>query len=523
MKMMKHGIMPALVFCVLGVSAQHPNWQNKDLKTDTVFGISTEKAYNELLKDKKATTVVVAVIDGGVDTAHEDLAPIIWKNPKETYDGKDDDHNGYVNDVHGWDFIGGAHGDVNQDNLEITRLIRKQKPYYDSLKAAGIPANMQPGYDSFVKMQADYDARVKKADGFYHMLSNLKSGLDSMLQKIGKDSPTVADLQNYQPQNDHEKQVKQFMLGRLAANGDLKTQLARLNSAVENAATPAKYNLNMDFDPRPIVGDDYDNINQRIYGNPDVTGPDASHATHVSGIIGGVRNNGIGINGVADNVRIMSVRVVPDGDERDKDVANGIRYAADNGARVINMSFGKSYSPGKSAVDEAVKYALSKDVLIVHAAGNEASNTDSVHNFPNRNYLDGEQAGAWIEVGASGEKDDSTLVARFSNYGAKSVDVFAPGVQIYSSIPGSKYAYFNGTSMASPVVAGLAALIREYYPKLTAVQVKDIIMRSVVKVNHNVIVKDNEGQKISVPFSVICVSGGVVNTYNALELAKHYK
>jgi len=271
------------------------------------------------------------------------------------------------------------------------------------------------------------------------------------------------------------------------------------------------------------VGDNYNNAEEHNYGNADVTGPNADHGTHVSGIIGAVRDNTIGIKGVADHVRIMAIRVVPDGDERDKDVANGIRYAADNGAKVINMSFGKGYSWNKQAVDDAVKYALSKDVLLVHAAGNDGKDLEKETNYPTRVYADGSGlADAWIEVGASGPDDDSTLVAPFSNYGKAKVDVFAPGVSIYSTTPGSHYANHDGTSMASPVVAGLAALIREYYPKLKAIQVKDIIMRSVVKPTHTVTVMV-DGAPRQVMLSDLCVSGGVINTYQALQLAETYK
>ena len=277
------------------------------------------------------------------------------------------------------------------------------------------------------------------------------------------------------------------------------------------------------YNPRPdIVGDDSANVNERFYGNADVMGPDALHGTHVSGIIGAVRDNGIGIRGVADHITIMSVRTVPDGDERDKDVANAIRFAADHGARVINMSFGKKYSPDKKAVDDAVRYAMKKDVLIVQAAGNAGQNIDRESNFPNRVFLDSTVATGYLVVGATTWTNDSNLVASFYNYGKKSVDVFAPGVDIYSCIPGSKYTTESGTSMAAPVVAGLAALIREYYPKLTAEQVKQIIIQSVVKPAQNINVKD-ENEVLHVPMSEICVSGGVVNVYQAFMLAEHIK
>jgi cell wall-associated protease len=504
-------------------NAQHPNWQNKDLKSDSVFGISTEKAYKELIRNRKPSTVLVAVIDGGVDTAQEDLKSVIWTNPKELYNHLDDDHNGYADDLHGWNFIGGPGGDVQYDNLELTRIVRQQKPFYDSLRQAGIPAGLRAGYDSFRTMQSELNDKWFDAESNYRNIGAFKEVLDGIVKKMGKENPTVKDFQDYKTEDENEKRVRLAVIGDLSQMADFTTFYNSLNSDYDHFKTKAEYQLNVRYDPRSIVNDNYNDMNDRYYGNADVTGPSARHGTHVSGIIGARRNNGIGMDGIADQVLIMALRVVPDGDERDKDVANGIRYAVDNGARVINMSFGKGYSPGKKAVDDAVQYAMRKDVLIVHGAGNDAKNLDSASDFPSRRYADGQgEAAAWIEVGASGEKNDSTLVATFSNYGRHSVDVFAPGVKIYSTLPGNQYAYFDGTSMASPVVAGLAALIRSYYPNLTAVQVKDIILRSVTRVGHKVLVKDIDGDIVQIPFSETCVSGGVVNAYQAMKLAETY-
>jgi subtilisin family serine protease len=265
------------------------------------------------------------------------------------------------------------------------------------------------------------------------------------------------------------------------------------------------------------VGDNYSNVNEKFYGNDSVLGANGDHGTHVAGIIAGIRNNGLGINGVANNVKIMIVRTVPDGDERDKDVANAIRYAVDNGATVINMSFGKAYSPYKNAVDEAVKYAQSKNVLLVHAAGNDSKNTDEENNFPTPKMLNGQTASNWIEVGASTPTDDEYLVAPFSNYGKRNVDLFAPGYQIYSTVPDSKYREMSGTSMASPVVAGVAALIRSYFPNLTAEQVKQVLMESVVPVKHKVILPGSTSKKVK--FKTLCKSKGIINVYNAVEEA----
>jgi subtilisin family serine protease len=510
------------------VQAQKTNWQNMDLQKDTVFGISVEKAYETLLQHKKSHTVVVGVIDSGVDTAHEDLKAVIWNNPKEKPgNGIDDDHDGYIDDVHGWDYIGGPKGDVDHDNLEVVRLIRDQRAFYDSLEKAGtIPDKYKAGDDTYQKMKAEYEKAVAGAQQTVDGISRFKTILDSMAAKIGKDSPTLADWSAYTPANGPEQRVKMILVRNLQGGMSYSSLVGDgIVGPLKHFQDELKYHFNIDYDPRSIVGDDYNNSSQRDYGNADVTGPDALHGTHVSGIIGAVRHNGIGIDGIADNVRIMILRVVPDGDERDKDVANGIRYAADHGARVINMSFGKGWPKDKAAVDAAVKYAISKDVLLIHAAGNDGKDLDDPENpnYPNPYYADSSgTADAWLTVGASGYTDDSTLVASFSNYGKKSVDVFAPGVQIYSSIPGSKYTLESGTSMACPVVVGLAALIREYYPKLKATEVKQIIMQSVVKPNHTVVIGHGEKHRI-VSLGDISVSGGIVNAYQALQLAANFR
>jgi len=489
---------------VVSVRAQKPNWQNLDLQQDTVFGISTEKAYTTLLKDKKPHPVIVAIIDGGVDTAHEDLRQVLWSNPKEIPgNGIDDEHDGYIDDVHGWDFIGGPKEDVNHDNLEVVRLVREQTPFYDSLKNAGtIPDKYQSGYNTFLKMKEEYETGRSRIAQTVEGISRFKGILDSIAKKIGKDSPTISDWQAYTPSTGPEQRVQMIVTRQLQTGMSYSSLVTDgIDAPLKHYQDELAYHYNITYDPRSIVGDNYNDASQKYYGNADVTGPDALHGTHVAGIVAAVRHNGVGIDGIADDVQIMVLRVVPDGDERDKDVANGIRYA----------------------VDEAVKYAMSKDVLLIHAAGNDGKDLDDSTNgnFPNPYYADGSgSADAWITVGASGPDDDSTLVASFSNYGKKNVDVFAPGVQIYSSIPGSKYTYESGTSMASPVVTGLAALIREYYPKLKAAQVKQIIIQSVVKPSHIVMV--DQGKR-KVNMSDISVSGGVVNVYQALQAAATFK
>ncbi|HVU94695.1 MAG TPA: S8 family serine peptidase [Puia sp.] len=489
-----------------------PNWQNMDLSADSVFGISTEKAYKELLADKNSKPVIVAVIDGGVDTLHEDLKRVLWTNPRPK---KGDDG------TYGWNYIGGPKGDVHYDNLELTRQVRQQRALYEGKDSGQWKGKELAGWRSYQEEKRLLEEKSASARRSLQGVSSFADTLDEMVRKIGKDSPTVKDFEDFQPSGPRQARVKKVMIDVLSGGesyGDFRKK--ELTGALDHFKSEVDYQLNLSYDPRPEwVGDDYFNSRQRDYGNGDVMGPDATHGTHVSGIIAADRTNHLGILGVADNVRILAVRTVPDGDERDKDVANAIRYAADHGARVINMSFGKGYSQDKAAVDEAVRYAMKKDVLLVQAAGNDNADIDTAANFPNRRFTDGEDAPAWIVVGASGPKDDSTLKAPFSNYGRTAVDVFAPGEQIYSTIPGSQYAYFDGTSMASPVVAGMAALIREYYPKLTAKEVKDIILASVIKVDHPVLLQVGKEEK-RVPFTALCRTGGVVNVYKALQLAE---
>lgn len=516
------GILPTLGFSQ-DKTPPPANWYNLDFQKDGYMGISTEKA-QELLKGRKASPVVVAVLDGGVDIQHEDLKDVLWTNPKEIPgNGKDDDGNGYIDDVHGWNFIGGKDGkNVDQDNLEVTRLIRIYEPKYISvLPTTPLSEKERREFVAYQKMITDYTSKMEEASFGKLNYGKLKEEVDAVVKKIGKEPKDInkADLDAFQPEGDRQKMAIRIAKKELDT-GTFEKFYTDISDAVKYFTDQADFHLNKEFDPRAIVGDDYENANERNYGNPDVKGPDAEHGTHVAGIIGAKRNNNLGVNGVADNVQIMAVRLVPNGDERDKDVANGIRYAVDNGARVINMSFGKGYAYNKKAVDEAVKYAESKDVLLVHAAGNDSQDNDIEKNFPTKYFTDSVdavvgEAKNWITVGATGLKQDADLLADFSNYGYRSVDVFAPGVKINSTIPESKYKENQGTSMAAPVVAGLAAMIRAYYPSLTAEQVKEVIMKSVTKVDQKVKVK-KDGATKRVYLDEISVSGGIVNAYNAI-------
>jgi subtilisin family serine protease len=498
------------------------NWLHADFETDKIMGMSVDKAYT-LLKGKTSKTVVVAVLDSGIDINHEDLKDIIWKNPKEIPNNNiDDDKNGYVDDVYGWNFIGGKDGKhVVQDTKESAREYKRLSVKYDNktdedLKKLSKPEKAE--YERYKKVKNKFVTERAQMEQTLKIYEILKRGIEQIVKDFEGKELTTSTLEKYETGTDPLKMMaKQTLMQSMAEGEKADAVLKEITKGYEYIDKMIKYKLNPDFDPRSVVGDNYADQLEKNYGNNDVIGPDASHGTHVAGIIAAIRNNNLGINGVCDNVRIMVVRVVPDGDERDKDVANAIRYAVDNGASIINMSFGKDVSFNKKVVDDAVKYAISKDVLLIHAAGNSSLDLDKEDNFPNKRYELGKKAEAWLEVGASSWEGGKEKVGSFSNYGQKNVDVFAPGVAIYSTIPGSKYERFDGTSMASPSTAGVAALLRAYFPELTAVQVKEIIMKSVTPIKETTIKPGTKNEEI--PFSKLCISGGVVNAYKAVELA----
>lgn len=504
------------------------NWYNKDFTQDHILGVSTERAYKELLKNRKWVPVIVAVIDGGVDTSHEDLKSIIWKNPKElSGNGKDDDHNGYADDVHGWNFIGGQGGkDVGHDSYEVTRLLEVMEPQYLGKSRSSLSPSDQKNYDLYLKVKQEYlKQRNESQDEINHLnpILVLVENSNALVKKTFNVSTIDSTVLNTVKSDDPSVKQGLFVSGQLLKMGYVNTDtaLSILKQAIKHSQDKLDYGLDTAFNPRTIVGDEYTNWKQRIYGNPDVMGPDALHGTHVSGIIGAVRNNNKGINGIANHVIILPIRAVPDGDERDKDIANAIRYAVDNGAKIVNMSFGKGYSPYKIAVDDAVKYAESKGVLLIHAAGNESQDKDTVINYPNRNYSEGGIARNWIEVGSSSQDTGKNMVAEFSNFGKKTVDVFAPGVDIYSTVPnGNQYRLESGTSMASPVVTGIAAVLKSYFPYLSPSQIREIIMKSAV-VYHNRIIRPGSKSEM-VLFDSLSISGGIANLYYAVKLALTY-
>ena len=489
--------------------AQKNNWGNLDLIKDSIPGMSVEKAYN-FLKGKKSVTVVVGVVDSGTDLGHEDLKDVAWVNTKEVAgNGIDDDKNGYVDDINGWNFL----GDAYKENLEAARILHNP-----SLASPEIVAEIKAKQEEKVANSGKVKMRYEQ------MLNGVNAADEGLTAHLGTKDYSAKDVAAIVTEDASllknvalAQQMYGFGLSSLKqAQTEIKKEIAKLDALSDNKYTNYRKGDNPeDMNDSPGYGN----------GNPGVSIKSEAHGTHVSGIIGASRNNGKGMNGVADNVKIMTVRSVPDGDEYDKDVALGIRYAVDNGAKVINTSFGKAYSPHKEWVYEAIQYAAKHDVLIVNAAGNDGNNIDVVKTYPNDSKdLLTEVSDNVLTIGAMSANYNENLPASFSNYGKINVDIFAPGVKIYSTTPENEYKHFSGTSMAAPSTAGVAALIRSYYPKLSASQVKHIIMNSGTKIDLKVAKPGSASRENPkgdlVSFADLSVSGRVVNAYNALKMAE---
>lgn len=474
-------------------------WSHLDLVKDTLPGMSVDKAYKELLKGKKGQKVIVGIVDSGIDINHEDLKAVIWTNPKEIAgNGIDDDKNGYIDDIHGWNFLGNA----VHEQLEMTRIVKKG-----------------PGTPEYDKAKAELEEELKGIQPQKQQLDFIVNAEKALVGYFKKNDFTLEEVKAIPATETSLSQAKAVFTQVLSnsTKADFDKQIEEFKDYIYGQVN---YNLNVDFDGRKIVGDNPDDLQDTKYGNNNVVGPEpkeAKHGTHVAGIVAQVRGNNKGGDGVTNNAQIMAIRAVPNGDEYDKDIALGIRYAVDNGAKVINGSFGKYYSQHKEWVMDAIKYAESKDVLVVIAAGNESYDLDVKNKYPNDTY-DGspEYAKNVLIIGALSPTYGTKMVASFSNYGKNNVDIYAPGDKIYATTPLNTYEYLQGTSMASPNVAGVATLIRSYYPSLTAVQVKQIIMESGTPLKNTVTIGED---KHKANFADASKSGRIVNAYNALVLA----
>lgn len=487
--------------------AEKKNWGHLDLATDTIPGMSVDKAYAEIIKNKKGKKIIVAVLDSGIDLDHEDLDGVLWTNSDEKPgNNKDDDNNGYVDDIHGYNFLGESYN----EQLEYVRMLRLNIGDQATLAKAK------------AKLDEEYTSAQQNKERYEQILQAVKNADTEVKAFLGKETYTKEDVMGMEASTEAMQRNKSILLQMYSFKDSIPEVIEELGDGITYFSEQLNYNLNKDFNGREVVGDDPYDYNDTDYGNgnPNNRVDDESHGTHVAGIIAAERNNGLGANGVANNVEIMSIRAVPNGDEYDKDIARGIRYAVDNGAKIINGSFGKSFSPNAQWVYDAIKYAADNDVLFVHAAGNDGANLDDPANpnYPNDQINNGaEFADNVITVGALDNKYGSELVASYSNYGKINVDVFAPGTDVYSTYPNNEYEYSPGTSMAAPAVSGVAALVWSQYPDLSAKQVKKIILNSGLPVKTKVVLGGDNTKSASL--AEISTSGKMVNAYNALIMA----
>ena len=474
------------------------NWHNLDIEKDSVPGTSVERAYNELLNELKGKKVIVAVIDTGLDIDHRSLSENIWVNKDEKLNGKDDDNNGYIDDIHGWNYLGSSYNETR----DMTRILRDNK--INNRKYNLVEEEIQ-------KEIKNSNEQLNILNYYIQILDESKELLSDYLDNDNFSIQDVNNIETVDPKLNRAKNIyKDFDF-----YGYTKEYL---NEGIDQYNDFINYHFNVEFNGRTTNDDIYD-ISDRNYGDNNINNSkeSESHSTHVSGIISGNRKIEDGNKGINNLAEIMVLRAVPNGDEYDKDVALAIRYAVDNGAKIINGSFGKYFSSNPEWVIDAIRYASDNDVLFIAGAGNESKDLDSLSNdnYPNDQYFNkAEFSDTFIKVGASSINLDENFTAYFSNYGKINVDIFAPGVDIYSSMPNNKYKFQDGTSMASPVVAGIASLIMSYFPRLSAKKVKEIILESGIDIDLEI---GNLGDKKN--FNEYSKSGKLINAYNALILA----
>lgn len=507
-------------------------WYHKDFSATNVYGVNTQNAYKYLeSKGLKPKTVVVGVLDSGVEVDHPGLINNMWKNPNEVpSNGIDDDGNGYIDDVHGWNFMGSKKGDIDVDNMEVTRVVKQYKPLFegpDSTENKANQAKMPEEFEMYMKSKEIFNKKLMEAQQGNQLYTKIQSLIPNMVKMLNGKPLVKENLAGIKPSNQDDMMALQVLLnlsadptlgGKPAAEveANLKEQM---KEALDYYGPQATKQYNLDFDPRAeLVGDNYENYAEKNYGNNNYEGPDAEHGTHVAGIIAGYPQGNEVQYGVAHKVaKIMTVRTVPNGDERDKDVANSIRYAVDNGAKILNMSFGKPVSPGKQHVWDAFEYAESKGVLLVKAAGNENEDISEHTYYPTnfKNPADEKPAFTNMIVVGANTKDPDFLRASFSNFNGKMVDIFAPGDEIYAPVPDGKYKYNQGTSMASPMVAGAAAVLLAYMPNLTPAQIIESLVNTANKSTINAMLPTNANNR----FDLISRAGGVMDLRKAAEYA----
>lgn len=512
-------------FCQINIDTDisNINWHHKDIALDSIPGISTDRAYNELLQNRKATKIIVAILDDGVDIEHEDLKENIWTNTDEIPDnGIDDDKNGYIDDIHGWNFLGNQNGEnLVYDTWELTRIYKSLNDQFADIDTIETPENERKRYAEYLKIKEEFETTKANIKKMYDQWKNSKKAFDNYFEIVSKYTDekkvTIELLESLEITEDTIAQKACNTLINWYKAGYSK-QMVDLN--YNSLRIKYEYKLNPDYDSRSIIGDDLNDLEEKYYGNSNVFVPGQFHGTSVAGIVGAIRSNNIGIDGITNSVDIMVVRAIPAGDERDKDVANAIYYAVDNGAQIINMSFNKPHSPNQVHVEKAIRYAEENGVLLITGSGNDGINIDKNHRYPNKYYSNDSECTTWITVGATSRNNDSTLIASFSNYGKESVDIMAPGVEITSLFPKNETILTEGASISAPMVSGVAALVWSYFPELKTHEIKTILLESVEYYGgHEVLLPGQSRGKIL--FKELSKTGGIVNAYRALILAKN--
>ena len=499
------------------------DWHYLDYEKDGYRGISLDKAY-ELLKGKKSQTVIVAVIDSGIDTLQPDLKSVLWRNPAEIPFNKiDDDGDGLTDDVYGWNYLGAPDGEnLSVSISEIDRTYHRFKKQFEGKKIDEIPPALKWQYREWKRSLEKIDtayirakAQIDVVRQNWEFISQSNELLKSLLNKSIFNEKDLASIKTTKDTKEIVQVWKRIFAGHDFTNDQFVKDYGNLKKELEEdlvrKTTPPR-----DYRGELLKDDSYD-ISRTKYGNNNLSAHSGYHGTSVSSIIGAVRDNQTGIDGIADNVQIMMIRGILGKDEFDKDVALSIRYAVDHGAKVINMSFGKYLSPDKKWVDDAIKYALAKDVVLVHACGNEAVDVDKDDNYPSAITIENEFLPNLINVGASGDASLDNLIAPFSNYGKKMVDIFAPGMDIRCAIAGNGDQVASGTSLSSPIVTGIAALLRSYFPRLTATEVVTIIKKSGIAVKEKVNKPGTTGEHVYL--EDLCNTGSIANAANAIKMA----
>lgn len=558
-------------FSVAGLKAQDNktdqssrDWYNCSFDREGVYGAEVNKAYEFLAGKKLKKTPVIAFICNGMDIEHEELSHAVWTNPKEKDNGKDNDRNGLAGDLHGWNFIGGANGDVivrgpNYGDLEYYRLRDKYITLYRrdgqfqrmeigpgitdvKLVPADAPENIDE-YDYFLKISAnDRSPLMNRHKGYQFSLvyeDYLNKFNDNILKMYpGKELVTFNDFKvmvndpAYVDLDDEWARIAAFYMGVSLQMAPNKDNWHGMYAAYDrNEFVKSSYDSyqqllkRVDFDVRNrIVGDDPYDLNDRVYGNNSLLTANCAVNVLKAGVIFSKRNNGIGGDGIADFAKLMTLVAYPEqSSPYTKDLVLGIRYAVDHGADVIVMSYQQPgiYSEGdRKWMYDALRYAEDKGVLVIFPVWENSADLDKYDYFPNR-FMGERELTNLLIVGPSDKQGAPTVK---SNYGEKGLDLFAPSVNIYSTMTGDIYNNATSVQLGAGIAAGVAALVKGYYPTLNGSQIRTLLMETVTpregaEVEKEHIVNGRLANDIFL-FEELSGSGGIINAYNAVRAAE---